>query len=87
MTKLPEKVGTAVIDQSVALNQFPVREGQAVWGTDLIQVSSLLDVQLYLAYALVAAGLFYLVCRLRARQARTRLRPTTWTAPRLVERR
>jgi len=78
-------IGTAVIDQSVTLNQFPVREGHAVWGADLIQVSSLLDVQLYLVYALVAAGLFYLVCRLRARQARTRLRPTTWTAPRLVD--
>ncbi|TME08674.1 MAG: hypothetical protein E6I69_04925 [Chloroflexi bacterium] len=78
-------IGTAVIDQSVTLNQFPVREGHAVWGADLIQVSSLLDVQLYLVYALVAAGLFYLVCRMRARQARTRLRPTTWTAPRLVD--
>jgi len=80
-------IGIAVIDQSVSLNQFPVREGHAVWGTDLIQVSSAADVQLYVAYVLVAAGLIYLVCRLRAHRARTRLRPTTWTAPRLVQRR
>src|SRR2546421_7144215 len=76
--------GIAAIDQSVALQQFPVREGQAIWGTDLIQVSSSTDVAIYAVYVAVALVIFYVVCRVRARQARTRLRPTTWTAPRVV---
>jgi hypothetical protein len=79
--------GIAALDQSVALNQFPVREGHAIWGTDLIQVSGTSDIALYLAYVTVAAVLFYAVCRVRAWRARTRLRPTTWTTPRVVERR
>ncbi len=79
--------GIAALDQSVALNQFPVREGHAIWGTDLIQVSGTSDIAMYFAYVGVAAVLFYAVCRVRAWRARTRLRPTTWTTPRVVERR
>jgi hypothetical protein len=79
--------GIAALDQSIALNQFPVREGHAIWGTDLIQVSGTYDMALYFTYVVVAAVLFYGVCRVRAWRARTRRRPTTWTTPRVVERR
>ncbi len=79
--------GIALLDQSVTLNQFPVREGHAIWGTDLIQVSGTSDIAMYFAYIAVAMVLFYGVCRVRAWRARTRLRPTTWTTPRVVERR
>jgi hypothetical protein len=69
MDSLP---GIALLDQAVALNQFPVREGQAVWGADLIQVSASPEITLYVAYLLVLAIAFYLVCRLRAGRARSR---------------
>ena len=74
--------GIAVIDQSVALQQFPVWEGNSIWGTELIQVSRPADVVRYAVYVLVVSALFYLACLRRARQARARLRPTTWTAAR-----
>ena len=64
--------GVALTDESVALNQFPVREGHSVWGTDLIQVSGPADIAQFAAYLVVLAGLLYVACRLRARHARTR---------------
>lgn len=64
--------GIAFMDQSVALQQFPVREGQAVWGSDLIQVSGSIDIAQYAAYLVVLAAILYIVCRLRARHARSR---------------
>ena len=79
--------GIAAIDQSVALQQFPVREGQFVWGTDLIAVSSSTDIAISVAYVLIALALFFAVCGVRGHQARTRLRPTTWTTPRVVSER
>jgi hypothetical protein len=69
MDSLP---GTALLDQAVALHQFPVREGQAVWGADLIQVSGSPEITLYVVYLLALAIAFYVVCRLRARRARSR---------------
>ena len=69
MDSLP---GIALLDQAVALNQFPVREGQAVWGADLIQVSGSPEFTLFVAYVLALAIAFYLVCRLRAVRARSR---------------
>ena len=69
MDSLP---GIALLDQAVALNQFPVREGQAVWGADLIQVSGSPEITLFVAYVLVLAIAFYLVCRMRAGRARSR---------------
>jgi hypothetical protein len=69
MDSLP---GIALLDQAVALNQFPVRAGQAVWGTDLIQVSGSPEITLYVAFLLALAIAFYLVCRLRAVRARSR---------------
>ena len=62
----------ALLDQAVALNQFPVREGQAVWGADLIQVSGSPEITLYVVYLLALAIAFYVVCRLRAGRARSR---------------
>ena len=64
--------GVALTDKSVALNQFPVREGHSVWGTDLIQVSGPADIAQYAAYLVALAGVLYIACRLRARRARTR---------------
>ena len=69
MDSLP---GIALLDQAVALNQFPVREGQAVWGAELIQVSGSPEITLYVAYLLALAIALYLVCRLRAVRARSR---------------
>jgi len=84
MDSLP---GIALIDQAVALNQFPVRAGQAVWGADLIQVSGSPEVTLYVAYLLVVAIGFYLVCRLRAGRARSRFHLVpTWLEGRGAER-
>jgi hypothetical protein len=77
--------GIAVIDQSVALQQFPVWEGHSVWGPELIQVSGPADILRYAVYLAVVSALFYLACLRRARQARARLRPTTWTAARGVD--
>lgn len=64
--------GIALIDQSEALNQFPIREGNAVWGTDLIQVSTPADITQYVVYLLALAIAFYVVCRFRAGRARSR---------------
>lgn len=64
--------GTALIDQSEALNQFPVREGSAVWGTDLIQVSGTTDIIQFVAYVVAIGIALYLVCRFRAARARSR---------------
>jgi hypothetical protein len=64
--------GIALIDQSVALNQFPVREGNAVWGADLIQVSGAADITQYAVYLLAVGIAFYFVCRFRAGRARSR---------------
>jgi hypothetical protein len=64
--------GIALMDQAVALQQFPVREGQAVWGTDLIQVSGPAEITQYAAYLLAAIAVFYIVCRWRAARARSR---------------
>lgn len=68
---------TAVVlmDQSVALQQFPVRQGTGVWGWDLIQVSGVADVTIFAAYLVVLAGLLYVSCRWRAAQARSRFVP------------
>jgi hypothetical protein len=64
--------GIALIDQSEALNQFPVREGAAVWGADLIQVSGQADITQYALYLLAAAIALYAVCRFRAARAHSR---------------
>ncbi|MDQ6876708.1 MAG: hypothetical protein M3082_03215 [Candidatus Dormibacteraeota bacterium] len=64
--------GVAVMDQSVALQQFPVREGHAVWGMDLIRVSGTADIAQYLIYLVALAAALYIVCRFRAAHARTR---------------
>jgi hypothetical protein len=64
--------GIALMDHSVALQQFPVREGHAVWGTDLIQVSGPVDIAQYLGYLIVLAAGLYIVCLFRARRARGR---------------
>jgi hypothetical protein len=64
--------GIALIDQSEALNQFPVREGNAVWGADLIQVSGQAEITQFAVYLLVVAIAFYVVCRFRAARARSR---------------
>ena len=64
--------GIAVKDLSVALQQFPVREGHAVWGADLIQVSGSVEIAQYAAYLVALAALLYIVCRFRARRARSR---------------
>lgn len=68
-------VGIQLMDQSVALQQFPVREGHLVWGWDLIQVSGPSDVLAYLAYLLVLTGLLFVACRRRRTQARSRFVP------------
>jgi hypothetical protein len=64
--------GIALIDQSEALNQFPIREGNAVWGADLIQVSGSGDLAQYVVYLLAAAIALYVVCRFRASRAHSR---------------
>jgi hypothetical protein len=64
--------GIAFMDHSVALQQFPVREGHAVWGTDLIQVSGSTDLSQYTAYLIALAAVLYIVCAYRARRARSR---------------
>ena len=64
--------GIALIDQSEALNQFPIREGNAVWGADLIQVSSQADITQFAVYVLAVGIALYVVCRFRAARARTR---------------
>jgi hypothetical protein len=43
-----------------------------VWGSDLIQVSGSIDFAQYAAYLIVLVAVLYIVCRLRARQARSR---------------
>lgn len=65
-------VGTILMDQSAALAQFPVRQGQSVWGWDLVQVSGVGDVVQYAVYLVALAAVLLLVCRLRAAYARTR---------------
>ena len=80
--------GIAVIDLSVALQQFPVREGHAVWGTDLIQPSSGADIVHYFVYLAVLSGLLYIVCRRRAAQATARAAAGAigaWTRPRKID--
>jgi hypothetical protein len=80
--------GITLIDQSVALQQFPVREGQAVWGADLIQVSGGADIVQYAGYLVALGVLLYIVCRLRARRARSRFRLVpTWLEARREQRR
>jgi hypothetical protein len=79
--------GIALLDQAVALNQFPVREGQAVWGADLIQVSGSPEITLYIVYLLALAIAFYLVCRMRAGRARSRFHLVpSWLEARRAER-
>ena len=64
--------GIALIDQSEALNQFPVREGSAVWGADLIQVSGPADIVQHAVYLVAVAIALYVACRFRAARARSR---------------
>ena len=66
--------GIALMDESVALQQFPVREGHAVWGADLIQVSGSADLVQYAVYLAALLVIFYVVCRWRATHARSRFR-------------
>jgi hypothetical protein len=68
-------VGVVLMDQSVALQQFPVRQGTGVWGWDLIQVSGVGDITLFAAYTTVLAALLYVSCRWRAAEARSRFVP------------
>ncbi|HEY3194279.1 MAG TPA: hypothetical protein VGK42_03495 [Candidatus Dormibacteraeota bacterium] len=65
-------LGTILMDQSAALEQFPVRQGHSVWGWDLIQVSGPGDVAMYGVYLVALVALLLLVCRLRTAYARTR---------------
>ncbi len=67
--------GVVLMDQSAALQQFPVRQGNGVWGWDLIQVSGFADIALFLAYLLVLVALLYVACRWRAAQAHRRFVP------------
>jgi hypothetical protein len=67
--------GIALMDQSVALEQFPIRQGHLVWGWDLIQVSGASDLFAYAFYLVVLAGLIYAACLLRRAQARSRFVP------------
>jgi hypothetical protein len=64
--------GIALKDLSAALQQFPVREGQAVWGGDLIQVSGSADIVQFAAYLVALAAVLYIACVIRARRARSR---------------
>jgi hypothetical protein len=74
-------LGIALMDQSAALRQLPVRQGNGVWGWDLIQVSGPSDVTFYAAYLVVVAGLLYIACRYRKAQARSRFLPVAgWLA-------
>jgi hypothetical protein len=63
------------MDQSVALEQFPIRQGHLVWGWDLIAVSGPADVLAYLGYLVVLAGLLYIACVRRQAHARARFVP------------
>ena len=63
------------MDQSVALQQFPVRQGSGVWGWDLIQVSGSADIALFVGYLIALAALLYVLCRWRAAQAHSRFVP------------
>jgi hypothetical protein len=75
--------GIALMDQSVALQQFPVREGHSVWGADLIQTSGFVDVAHYAGYLLLLTALLCFVCWRRAVQARSRFHAVpTWTETR-----
>ncbi len=65
-------LGIILMDQSAALEQFPVRQGHSVWGWDLVQVSGAGDAAQYGFYLVALAALLVLVCRLRAAYARTR---------------
>lgn len=67
--------GIALMDQSAALQQFPIRQGHLVWGWDLIQVSGAPDLFAYAVYLMVLAGLFVVACLLRRAQARSRFAP------------
>ena len=67
--------GLLLMDKSVALQQFPVRQGTGVWGWDLIQVSGQADIALFAAYLLALAALFYVACRWRSAQAHRRFVP------------
>ena len=67
--------GIVLMDQSVALQQFPVRQGSGVWGWDLIQVSGSADIALFVGYLIALAALLYLSCRWRAAQAHSRFVP------------
>ena len=67
--------GIALMDQSAALEQFPIRQGHLVWGWDLIQVSGASDLFAYALYLIALAGLFYIACLLRRGQARSRFVP------------
>ena len=67
--------GIILMDQSAALQQFPVRQGNGVWGWDLIQVSGFADITLFAAYLVALAALLYVSCRWRAAQAHRRFVP------------
>lgn len=71
-------VGIELHDQSEVLRQFPVRQGHAVWGSDLTAVSAPLDVVHYSIYLLAVATLFLLACRYRGSQARSRPQLGHW---------
>jgi hypothetical protein len=64
--------GIALLDQSEVLRQFPVREGHAVWGSDLIQVSGSADIVQYAVYVIALAAVLYIVCRWRESRAHSR---------------
>ncbi len=70
--------GLALRDQSQALLQYPVREGRAVWGADLIAVSSPGDVVHYCIYLVAALGFLYLAWRWRVARARSRPQLAPW---------
>ncbi len=79
--------GIALMDQSAALEQFPIRQGHLVWGWDLIQVSGAADLFAYAFYLVTLAGLFYIACLLRRAQARSRFVPVArWLGRRKADR-
>jgi hypothetical protein len=79
--------GIALLDQSEVLRQFPVREGRAVWGMDLIQVSGSAEIVQYAVYLVVLAIALYIVCRWRESRAHSRFHLVApWLEARSVDR-
>ncbi|MHB8508700.1 MAG: hypothetical protein ACYDGR_08650 [Candidatus Dormibacteria bacterium] len=63
--------GDCLQAESYVLKQLPIRAGHHVWGSEVIDVSSLLDVLHWSVYLVIVSAVFYLaVVRLGVRSAR-----------------